>query len=921
MVRQKLKRHNVIGVVIRSLALSPMLCLAAGVTAAFADRTSPLKPSYDFSRWDIGAAVNRSASSSPPAQKPHMVQDGFSLSLNDLTIKPGDDVALNMIHDSTPQASEKLGFLGLTGGDVTTVLFYSAGAAIGVIGSNLKVDEDSGGSSSGNTAFIEDPDNFKTPEFNNQYGLGKVGAHYAYARGHDGDGVLVSVMDTPFNTSHANLSGALIDGYNPADGSTNVALDCTGGANPCQHGTHVAGIIAARKTNQDSSMHGVAPKAKVKPVAFLNDAITTGQQQVNAFTNASGIDSSTNQQIVAMNNSWGPIAGFHSETYNGYYFKVPNETTITTSNAVFLGSKQAADADTIMVFAAGNDGWNSQTGEIYLYASPSAANPVSVASASDIIASSGVTLTRANRLDSVTAMPLNAPDTSHYVIDSAENEHMWLVVVATDQNNRITSFSNGCGVAKSFCLAAPGQNINSTDGSGSTYVELPGTSMAAPHVTGAIAILADMYPNLLERPENISQILLETATDLGTAGVDDVYGHGLLNLQAATGPLGSIDITDDHFGSSGTPYNGGAVIETPVAFGDALSGRPVTIGGVDKYDRVFMLHLPIQTVDMAGRTITQYAHEPLSHGRKPGDNAAHPRDGLSLLGDQGKGNTLSNAGLNYNTSVGSGQLNASLKLRMDLDRPHTGAGQSLGYDRYFDAMAYGGGTRERMAIDLASAQDHEGRQLSTHLRLDRDQDNRLTMISSSTATRSFGSASASLTIGGMSEEGRMMGGSLSGPLAIASTHTVFAQSKITLPLGMLGRLDGFYEYGQTTPMFVHDSLVSADTITTDTYGLTWQMETGRDDTLLVTLHRPVAVTSGRLHFNTLTGYTEDGSYKGQTLSYAMTPSERETTLLAEYHRRLFTGGQVVMGLSHQYNTHNIAGVTNTGGFMRAEMEF
>ena len=45
-------------------------------------------------------------------------------------------------------------------------------------------------------------------------------------------------------------------------------------------------------------------------------------------------------------------------------------------------------------------------------------------------------------------MPTYAPDNSSYVIDEAENEYMWLVVVATDDNDTITHFSNACGVAK-----------------------------------------------------------------------------------------------------------------------------------------------------------------------------------------------------------------------------------------------------------------------------------------------------------------------------------------------------------------------------------------------------------------------------------------------------------------------------------------
>ena len=664
-------------------------------------------------------------------------------------------------------------------------------------------------------------------------------------------------------------------------------------------------------------MHGVAYKAKVKPVAFLNDAITTGQQQVNAFVEASGTDSGTDTRIVAMNNSWGPIAQFHSQTYNGMHFKVPNQTNITTSNAVYLGSSQAADADTIMVFAAGNDGWNSETGEIYLYTSQSDTVPASTASAADIVASTGVTLDSANRVDSITAMPVNAPDTSHYIIDEDENEHMWLVVVATDQNNAITSFSNGCGVSKNFCLAAPGQMINSTDGgAGSAYVELPGTSMAAPHVTGAIAILADMYPNLLENPENISQILLETATDLGAAGVDDVYGHGLLNLQDATGPLGTINISDEHYGHTGTPYDGVAVIETPVAFGDALSSQNVVIGGVDKYERVFMLDLPIEPLDMASSTISNHAHLSLSDM-----TSSKPRAGLSLMGDRGHDNSFANAGLNYNTNIGTGQLNAQMQLRMQPDRPKAGASEDMGYARYFDAMAYANGTRERMALNYASGQDREGHALATQIRLDRDQDNNVTLISSSTASRLLGPAYASLTIGGMSEQGRMMGGAMSGPLSVRSSHTIFAKSKIALPMGMLGRLEGFYELGSTNPDFIHDNLISADRIITDSYGLKWHKDMKDGQQIFLTLHRPVAVTSGQLRFNTLTGYAEDGQYQGGTLHYDLAPASRETALQAEYRQQLFQGGGVVLGLSHQRNAHNIKGVTNNGGFMRAELDF
>ena len=63
-----------------------------------------------------------------------------------------------------------------------------------------------------------------------------------------------------------------------------------------------------------------------------------------------------------------------------------------------------------------------------------------------------------------------------------------------------------------------------------------GTSYAAPRVTGAIALLGQKFPNLT--PQGSKGVLLDTAIDLGAAGVDLVYGHGLLDVQRALNPIG-----------------------------------------------------------------------------------------------------------------------------------------------------------------------------------------------------------------------------------------------------------------------------------------------------------------------------------------------------------------------------------------------
>lgn len=81
-------------------------------------------------------------------------------------------------------------------------------------------------------------------------------------------------------------------------------------------------------------------------------------------------------------------------------------------------------------------------------------------------------------------------------------------------------------------LAAPGTWIRSTnndwEGASSDYVSLSGTSMAAPHVAGAAALLMDRG---VHDPMAIKALLINTAEDMGTNGWDSAYGWGYIDLQ------------------------------------------------------------------------------------------------------------------------------------------------------------------------------------------------------------------------------------------------------------------------------------------------------------------------------------------------------------------------------------------------------
>ncbi|MEV6109965.1 S8 family serine peptidase [Streptomyces sp. NPDC051940] len=153
-------------------------------------------------------------------------------------------------------------------------------------------------------------------------------------------------------------------------------------------------------------------------------------------------------------------------------------------------------------------------------------------------------------------------------------------VGAYDVSNRIASFSSrgsGQDGAVKPDISAPGVNIRSSV-PGSAYGTASGTSMAAPHAAGAIALLWAAQPDLIGDIQGTRNLLDDTAVDTedlqcgGTADDNNVYGEGRLDalalVEAAdTGPSGTLS---------------GQVTDT--ATGDPVPGATVRVTG-DGYDK------------------------------------------------------------------------------------------------------------------------------------------------------------------------------------------------------------------------------------------------------------------------------------------------------------------------------------------------
>ncbi|BET95560.1 autotransporter outer membrane beta-barrel domain-containing protein [Xenorhabdus taiwanensis] len=377
-----------------------------------------------------------------------------------------------------------------------------------------------------------DPASWRSSEFLNQWGLSTIHADEAYARGYTGKGIKLGIFDQVVYARHPEFMGKdkvtnlvtsgireYTDPYIPVKKGDPFTYDGTPSVDRYgklgTHGVHVAGIAAGNRDGKE--MHGVAYNAQI----LSADNGDPGPEDGIILGNDGGVYQAGWNALIdsgarIINNSWG--IGIDKALERGG--KDPNAAHFTLAEArkqfdaikpilgtkpggAYQGAIDAAQSGIVTIFAAGN--------------SSNYSNPDAIAGL------------------------------AWFVPEIAPN---WLTVTSLqkDPNSTnsvpysISDFSSRCGYTASFCVSAPGSWIYSSvikgtgiDNITTGYDSYRGTSMAAPHAGGSIAVLMERFPYMAG--DQVASILRTTATDLGEKGIDELYGWGLINLgKAVNGP-------------------------------------------------------------------------------------------------------------------------------------------------------------------------------------------------------------------------------------------------------------------------------------------------------------------------------------------------------------------------------------------------
>lgn len=813
--------------------------------------------------------------------------------------------------------------------------------------------------------------------------LGLINAAAAYARGATGAGETVVFGDSGFYPDHRELSAngkfTLVASFGAECTLEEIRLRTCADAD---HGTATAAVAAGTRHNPGATggldMHGVAFDANIRGIRLRLGA--GGRTRLRLLPSLSGYDDSddaafyerllyqpvdaslpVSERTYDRNRPWGFVFNLSFGTAHGIasFSREQIRAAFPRLAALFAQAHRPAADRSIIVWAAGNEvGENYDRdydgdgeldtcggiapGELCDPPSPGAEQFREEVDAGAPVDSSAPTMT--------TALGVHFPELVGHV----------LTVVAVQQDGHIAGFSNRCGVARDFCLAAPGVGIvgpqmglGGTNSQGGTvfptnsYRAWQGTSFAAPMVTGALAVMRSFFKNpdgsyALGNTELVTR-LLATADRTnynadGSGGPDysdsATYGQGLLDLDAATRPVGRLS-TAMH--GAGEP-SGMGLDTVGVAFGAGLAQR-LGATKVALYDE---LNAPFF------RPAAQWLRNPelRGGGRDTGVFRAGVQDGAAgfafaarrVLGANVRGlaarsapgaprqwlegalftfgsgssswwagwNTAALEGAPFGPGAdGLGAVDAFGGAHSAPFFSFVGDGPGAGFSR-----SIGGG---RIALRVQrGAPLADGRALGAAWKSGAGADLRWRP----------GKMPLALHIGIVRERDGFLGTRATGAMGRAKSTTAFAGVGANWRMGnWLGSASAFF--GATDPQTAPGWLRGVSALRSDAFALSatrrglWQ----RDDRFTLRLAQPLRVRSGEALFRFAAGRTRYGEMLYEDHRIALRPQGRAMEVSAAWQGQL-RGGQLRLGLrATRHPGHNAAAGFAGGGWVSYRRQF
>ena len=436
-----------------------------------------------------------------------------------------------------------------------------------------------------------------------------------------------------------------------------------------------------------------------------------------------------------------------------------------------------------------------------------------------------------------------------------------------DGDHEITEFSNRCGIAKDWCIAAPGEDVTvayfgpdeSTPGA-RRAASANGTSFAAPMVTGALVVMKDQFRDQLSNTELVSR-LLATADKGGIYADADVYGQGLLDLAAATSPWGTPQVALD----GRVAGAGAALARTGLglseAFGDgltqALAGQE--IAAFDALGAPFWYGLA---------SFTEAAEGPSAHAQLRGFMAqpqaelpsAAWRPALGAVENADGASEAVPLGLVLLDSPSLGETSGHLSL----------AGR---------ASALGVAGRGGLTMAAFSTEGLDGQ----------------TPVSGATfAWRPAGSPFG-VRGGWVGEREALLGSRAAGAFGSMEAASTFAGIEADARLGAW-RLGAGAEVGTVSASVQGGLIADVSPLTTSAFAV--QAERTLDDegsAFTLSLSQPLRVESGRARLSVPIGRTTDGRVRRHSVAAELAPSGRQIDVTVQWRRPLAVGGELRLG--------------------------